>query len=388
MKQLGVVILGSTGSIGTQTLDVIRHLPGRFRVIGLAARSNARLLAEQVEEFAVPYVAFEGGPAPGARARTVSMDEMVHLPGVEVVVVATPGTSALRTTLAAIEAGHRVATANKEVLVAAGELVVAAARRRGGELLPIDSEHNAIWQCLRGEDGRGIAAGASVERIVLTASGGAFRDLPLDQLDAATLEGALRHPIWQMGQKVTIDAATLANKAFEVIEARWLFDVPYERIDVVLHRESVVHSVVQFVDGSSKAQLGLPDMRLPIQYALTYPERAPSQVGHLDLSRLGSLSFAPVENQRYPVFRAIVDAARQGGTCPAVASAANDVGVELFTTGRARFTDIAAVVEAALAAHQRTAHPTVEEIIEAEDAARAFARDWLETRARSTTRVG
>jgi 1-deoxy-D-xylulose-5-phosphate reductoisomerase len=388
VKPIGVAILGSTGSIGTQTLDVIRHLPGRFDVVGLAARNNVGLLAEQVAEFGVPYVAVEGAHSPLDDAHTISMEELVRLPGVDVVVVAIPGTSALRSTLAAIEAGHRVATANKEVLVAAGELVVAAARRRGVELLPIDSEHNAVWQCLRGEDGRGIAAGATVERIVLTASGGAFRDLPLEQMDDATPEGALRHPIWQMGQKVTIDAATLANKAFEVVEARWLFDVPYERIDVVLHRESVVHSVVQFVDGSSKAQLGLPDMRLPIQYALTYPERTPSQVGHLDLARLGSLSFAPVDEQRYPAFRAIVDAGRQGGTCPAAASAANDVGVEQFVAGRAPFTAIAAVIDATLSAHQRIEHPSVDEIIEAEERARDFARGWLERRARSTTTVG
>jgi 1-deoxy-D-xylulose-5-phosphate reductoisomerase len=388
VKPVGVAILGSTGSIGTQTLDVIRHLPGRFRVVGLAAKNNVDLLADQVAEFHVPYVAVDGSSQRIEGARTISKEDLVRLPEVDVVVVATPGTSALRPTLAAIEAGHRVATANKEVLVAAGELVVAAAQRRGVELLPIDSEHNAVWQCLRGEEGRGIAAGATVERIVLTASGGAFRDLPLEQLDVATLEGALRHPIWQMGQKVTIDAATLANKAFEVVEARWLFDVPYERIDVVLHRESVVHSVVQFVDGSSKAQLGLPDMRLPIQYALTYPDRAPSQVAHLDLARLGSLSFAPVDDRRYPVFRAIVEAGRAGGTCPAVASAANDVGVEQFVAGCARFTDIAAVVEATLDKHQRTDQPSVEEIVEAEEQARAFARGWLETRARSTSRGG
>jgi 1-deoxy-D-xylulose-5-phosphate reductoisomerase len=274
------------------------------------------------------------------------------------------------------------------VLVAAGEIVVAAARRRGVELLPIDSEHNAIWQCLRGEDGSGVAAGPSVAKIVLTASGGAFRDLPLDELDGATFEGALQHPIWNMGQKVTIDAATLANKAFEVVEARWLFDVPFERIDVVLHRESVVHSVVQFVDGSSKAQLGVPDMRLPIQYVLTYPERAPGPVRQLDLATVGSLTFAPVDRDRYPLFDVIVGAARRGGTCPAVASAANDVGVEEFSAGRAAFTDIAAVVDTVLAGHVPTRTPTIDDVIAAEDEARQRAREFLTRRARSTPSVG
>lgn len=381
MKRVGLVVLGSTGSIGTQTLDIVRHMPERFKVVGLAARRNRELLEQQVAEFGVAHTSCDD-------AASMPMEEMVQLPGVDVVVVATPGTSALRSTLAAIEAGRRVATANKEVLVAAGEIVVAAARHRGVDLLPIDSEHNAIWQCLRGEDGQGIAAGASVARIVLTASGGAFRDLPLDRLGDATLEGALRHPIWQMGQKVTIDAATLANKAFEVVEARWLFDVRYERIDVVLHRESVVHSVVQFVDGSSKAQLGVPDMRLPIQYALTYPERAPGPVRQLDLASLGSLTFAPLDPARYPVFGAIVEAARRGGTCPAVASAANDVGVEEFAAGRNRFTDIAAVVDAVLALHDSVEHPAVHDVIAAEEDARRRAREWLEKRARSASGVG
>ena len=380
MKKVGIVILGSTGSIGTQTLDVVRNLPDRFKVVGLAARRNRQLLDQQIAEFGVPYASCDDG-------RGVPTEDLVRLPEVDVVVVATPGTAALRATLAAIDAGKRVATANKEVLVAAGEIVVAAARRRGVELLPVDSEHNAIWQCLRGEDGPGIAAGESVSKIVLTASGGAFRDLPMEQLDDATLEGALRHPIWNMGQKVTIDAATLANKAFEVVEARWLFGVPYERIDVVLHRESVVHSVVQFVDGSSKAQLGVPDMRLPIQYALTYPERAPGPVRQLDLAALGALTFAPVDRARYPVFEAIVGAARRGGTYAAAASAANDVGVEEFVAGRARFTDIAAVVDAVIAGHASTASPTIDDVIAAEEDARQSARAWLNKRARSASRV-
>lgn len=384
MSTRGLVVLGSTGSIGTQTLDVVRRLPGRFRVVGLAARANERLLARQVAEFAVPYVAAECHAPVGARV--VPMEELVRLPGVDVVVVATPGTSALRATLAALEAGRRVATANKEVLVAAGALVVDVARRHGAELLPVDSEHSAIWQCLRGEDGTGITAGRSVDRLVLTASGGAFRDLPIEELSRATPDAALRHPVWTMGQKVTIDAATLANKAFEVIEAHWLFGVPYDRIDVVLHRESVVHSIVQFVDGSSKAQLGLPDMRAPIQYALTYPERVAGPIQRLDLGRIGTLSFAPVDHRRYPAFQAIVGAGRMGGTYAAAASAANDVAVELFAGGQVRFTDIASVVEAAIAAHDSIQHPTLDDIVDAEQRARAFARAWLARRVEAAAR--
>lgn len=363
----GLVILGSTGSIGTQTLDVVRALPGRFRVVGLAAGSRVGLLGQQIAEFDVPYAHCAAGVEP---ARSCSMEELVCLPGVDIVVVATTSTAALAATMAAIACGRIVATANKETLVAAGEIVVAAARRHGARLLPIDSEHNAIWQCLRGEEG-GLA------RIALTASGGAFRDLPLDRLSTVTHEQALRHPNWQMGAKVTIDSATLANKAFEVIEARWLFNVPYEQIDVVLHRESVVHSIVQFVDGSSKAQLGLPDMRLPIQYALTYPERVAGPVGNIDLSAMGSLSFAPVEAARYPAFGLIREAARRGATYPAAASAANDVAIEAFASGRLPFTGIAAAIEHVVERHEPLTDGTVAAVLAAEEAARVGAADWV-----------
>jgi 1-deoxy-D-xylulose-5-phosphate reductoisomerase len=373
----GLVLLGSTGSIGRQTLDVVRALPGRFRVVGLAAGSNVALLGQQVAEFRPSHVYCATGGVELDGAQRLPMEELVELPGVDLVVVATTSTSALAATLRAIELGRTVATANKEVLVAAGQIVVAAARRHGARLLPIDSEHSAIWQCLRGEDGGELTAGRSVARIVLTASGGAFRDLPLERLAAVSPADALQHPVWQMGAKITVDSATLANKAFEVIEAHWLFDLAYDRIDVVLHRESVVHSIVQFVDGSSKAQLGRPDMRVPIQYALTYPERVAGPAEHLDLASVGRLSFEPVDMARYPAFGLIREAGQAGGTYPAALSAANDVAVEQFVTGRIGFTRIAETLAATLDAHQPRPDPTLDDLLEAERWARAYAEGRL-----------
>ena len=366
----GIVVLGSTGSIGTQTLDVVRALPDRFRVVGLAAGNNVGLLREQVAELGVEHVACATAvDLPGVRQ--MPMEELVGLPGVDLVVVATSSTTALHATLTALRLGRNVATANKEVLVAAGEIVVETARRAGARLLPIDGEHSAVWQCLRGEEGN------EVTRIVLTASGGAFRDLPLDELDGVTPEQALRHPVWRMGTKITVDAATLANKAFEVIEAHWLFELPYDRIDVAVHRESIVHALVQFADGSSKAQLGLPDMRVPIQYALTYPERVAGPVGHLDVTALGRLTFGPIDHERYPAFGKIVEAGRAGGTYPAVVSAANDEAVDAFLAGRVGFRRIAEALGDALDAHRPVSHPDLDAVIDAEEWARRHVRARL-----------
>ncbi|HEY3081043.1 MAG TPA: 1-deoxy-D-xylulose-5-phosphate reductoisomerase [Chloroflexota bacterium] len=370
MTRRGLVVLGSTGSIGTQTLDVVRAMPSRFRVMGLAGGSNVELLGRQLDEFRVPYYC-ANAPASAGTAELVTMEDLVRLPEVGLVVVATAGTAALAATLTALTLGRAVATANKEVLVAAGELVVATARRHGAALLPIDSEHSAIWQCLRGEESQAVG------RVLLTASGGAFRDLPLEQLEAVSPAAALKHPVWQMGAKITIDAATLVNKAFEVVEAHWLFDLPYDKIDVVIHRESVIHSVVHFVDGSSKAQLGRPDMHVPIQYALTYPERIVNAVPPADLAALGQLSFAPLDHERYPGFGCVMEAARRGGTYPAALSAANDVAVELFLSERARFGDIAETLRACLEAHRSTDHPTLDAVLAAERWARAFTTERL-----------
>ena len=378
-RRLRLVVLGSTGSIGRQTLDVVRSLPGRFTVIGLAAGANVTLLEEQTREFHPRLIRCdrEGEYLRGRiSAAWTTMEEMASHPDADLVVVATVGTTGLAPTLAALRAGKTVALANKEVLVIAGQLITAEANRHKAELRPIDSEHSAIWQCLWGEQPH------SVRRIILTASGGPFRDTPPEELDRVTAEQALRHPNWQMGQKITVDSATLLNKGLECIEARWLFDVPLDCIDVLLHRESIVHSLVEFRDGSVKAQLGVPDMRLPIQCALTYPERVPSTaVPHLDLRHIGALSFGTPDMQRYPCLSLALEAGRRAGTFPAVLCAADEVAIQHFLAGHLRFTDIARVIEDALAAHPGTANPTLDDILAADASARACAEDWIKAKA-------
>lgn len=372
-RVIGVAVLGSTGSIGTQTLDVIRALGGRLRVVALAAGRNTDLLYRQVAEFRPSLVYADAALDPDrlAGAHVVPMEAMAAHPDVDVVLVGTPGAAGLAPTLAALRAGKAVALANKEALVMAGAVLTRAAAEGGGELRPVDSEHSAIWQCLWGEERGGIA------RLILTASGGALRDRPLESLDAVTPEEALRHPTWTMGRKVTVDSATLFNKGLETIEARWLFDVPVERIEVVMHRESIVHSLVEFRDGSVKAQLGLPNMRLPIQCALTYPERLPCPVPRLDLAALGSLQFAPPDFARYPCLALAMEAGRRGGTYPAVLAAADEVAVEEFLAGRIRFTDIPRLIEWVLAAHSPGPEDDLDAVLEADTWARRQARAVL-----------
>ncbi|TMB98921.1 MAG: 1-deoxy-D-xylulose-5-phosphate reductoisomerase [Chloroflexi bacterium] len=375
-----IAVLGSTGSIGRQTLDVVRSLPGLFQVIALAAGSNVTLLEEQAREFR-PRLLYAGREAAyladRIRSRAVAgswaeMEDMAADPDVDVVIVGTVGAAGLPATLAAVRAGKAVAIANKEVLVMAGHLITAEAKRYKAQLRPIDSEHSAVWQCLWGEDP------AAVERIVLTASGGPFRDTPAHELDRVTAEEALRHPNWQMGQKITVDSATLFNKGLECIEARWLFGVPLEHIDVLLHRESIVHSLVEFRDGSLKAQLGVPDMRLPIQCALTYPERVPGgNVPRLDLKRIGSLSFGVPDRKKYPCLALALQAGRAGGTYPAVLAAADEVAVDNFLAGHIRFTDIARAVGDALSAHPGSDNQSLDEVLEADAWARSFTEEWV-----------
>ena len=373
----GVAILGSTGSIGRQTLDVIRQLPGHFRVVALAGGSNHTLLEDQSREFHPDFVWCQDAKrhmdlkaASGKKTRWATMEEMAVHPDVEVVVIGTAGAAGLGPTIAALRAGKAVALANKEVLVMAGHVVTREAERGGGELRPVDSEHSAIWQCLWGED---IAA---VEKLILTASGGAFRDVPVRDLDRVTPRDALRHPTWDMGRKITIDSATLMNKGFEAIEARWLFNVPMDRIEIVMHRESIVHSLVEYADGSVKAQLGEPDMRLPIQCALSYPERiASAGVPKLNLARVKTLSFGEVDLGRYPCLRLALEAGAKGGTWATVLAAADEVAVEQFALGAIGFTDIPKVVDSALSAHSGAADPSLEAILEADAWARAFAMD-------------
>ena len=381
MKTKRLVILGSTGSIGRQTLDVVREQRDRFDVIGLAAGRNATLLEEQAREFKPRLIwssREESRPAlesAGGQARWTPLDEQAAHTSADLVVVGTVGAAGLTPTLAALQAGKSVVLANKEVLVMAGALVTATAKRGGGELLPVDSEHSAIWQCLWGEERSSIA------RIILTASGGAFRDYTVEQLENVTPSEALDHPTWQMGRKITVDSATLMNKGFEAIETRWLFDVPLDRIEIVMHRESIVHSLVEFVDGSVKAQLGEPDMRLPIQVALCYPERvAGPTTTPLDLVRMGELHFEAPEMRKFPALGLALKAGLQGGTYPAALAGADEAAVGHFLAGHLRFTDIPVLLEEALTAHHSSADTDLEAILEADSWARSFADDWVKTK--------
>jgi 1-deoxy-D-xylulose-5-phosphate reductoisomerase len=365
----GVAVLGSTGSIGRQALDVLDRLGDRFRVIALAAHQNANVLAEQSRRFAPAVATLTSGGGDDVLVELASRDD------VEIVVVGTSGIVSLLPVLGALRAGKVVATANKEVLVAAGHLVMPLARELAADrrkqdvrspmgnalawLRPIDSEHSAIWQCLVGERMEDVAG------LVLTASGGPFRDGPLD-LSEVTLEMALRHPTWQMGTKITVDSATLANKGLEVIEAHWLYDAPYDAIEVVIHPQSVVHSAVRFVDGSLKAQLGLPDMRLPIQFALTYPDRYVSPTSAVDLIGAGRLDFTAPDENRFPSLRIAREAGRTGSRASAAYIAADEVAVERFIAGTLGFGAIPRLLEGAVTRFGAGADqaPSASELIE------------------------
>lgn len=372
-RRRGIAVLGSTGSVGTRTLQVLDAFPDAFRVVALAAGRNLTLLDEQVRQFQPAFVCADAEVALGHEwpgARGMPLDEIAAHPDVDVVVVATTSIAALTPALAALRAGKVVALANKEILVMAGRVITDAARAGGGLLYPVDSEHSAIWQCLWGEQAAGI------ERLILTASGGAFRDLPAGDLARVTPAEALHHPTWQMGPKITVDSATLMNKGLETIEARWLFDVPMERVQVLMHRESIVHSLVEFVDGSVKAQLGEPDMRLPILCALSYPRRlANPGVPRLDLAAIGALHFGPVDTGRYPCLAMAMEAGRRGGTYPAVLVGAGEVAVERFLAGEIGFTEMAGVVEEALAAHEPAGDDDLAAVLAAEAWARGRASD-------------
>lgn len=392
VEPLGVALLGSTGSIGVSVVDVLARHPERFRVVVLAAGQRTGVLAEQARRLRPAVVAaaarLDGLELPsGSRAIQVdraALAELVTRPDVDLVVVGTSGLVALRATLAALETGKVVATSNKETLVAAGHLVMPLARRRAAEvasaapddpfanplawLRPIDSEHSAIWQCLVGEDW------ATVRRLFLTASGGPFLEAPLAALAAAGPEAALRHPTWRMGPKISVDSATLVNKGLEVIEAHWLYDVPYEAIEVVIHPQSIVHSLVEFVDGSLKAQLGRPDMRHPIQYALTYPTRLPAPVESLDLAGLGQLDFRAPEPERFPALATAYGAGRLGPRATAALITADEVAVARFLAGEISLPAIAGLLERAVAQFGVGPTPADVEAIEALD---AEVRAWL-----------
>lgn len=377
---INISVLGSTGSIGTQVLDVVRRLgPDMVRVVGLGAQRNAALLIGQALEFKPQLVCIGDdsmhGTVAGAMSgtRVVSgaegFDELAVLPQADRIVVSVAGTPGLSPTLCAIEAGKDVALASKEVLVAAGHLVLQAARRKGLALLPIDSEHSAIFQCTNGEDLDRI------EKIYLTASGGAFRDRPKSELASVTADEALAHPTWKMGPKVTIDSATLMNKGLEIIEAKWLFGVSADKIEVVIHPRSIVHSMVRYCDGSIIAQLGLPDMRLPIQYALLYPERVDTKLPRLDIPEAGPIEFGPVDLEKFECLSLAMEAARVGGTLAVVMNAADEVAVDLFLKGRIGFLDIARVVRETMHKHSPRPSPTLGEIYETDAEARYAAAE-------------
>ncbi len=382
MKNLA--ILGSTGSIGTQTLDVVRDLPEMFRVAVLAANTSDKKLEAQIEEFR-PELAVLADEAAAARLKarykgTTKIlggeDGLVAaavFPAVDMVVTSLMGFAGLAPTLAAIRAGKNIALANKETLVAAGELVRREASAHGAAILPVDSEHSALFQCLQGEKRE------AVESLILTASGGPFRARRKEALAGVSIGDCLKHPTWSMGRKITVDSATLVNKGLEVIEAHWLYDMPYDKIKVVVHPQSIVHSMVAFQDGAVMAQLGVPDMRLPIQYALTYPERMASTLARLDFARLGTLTFEEPDTKTFRGLAIAIEAGRAGGTAPCVMNAANEIAVAAFLDGSIRFLDIYDIIEQTLSA--RSVRPVESfEILREEDAwARAYAVRLLQS---------
>lgn len=383
-----IALLGSTGSVGRQTLDVVRRFPKQFQIVALAARSNVSLLAQQVQEFQPSLVACFADTSEAEQAALTLLPqailgqqgllEVATHPDADVVVAATSGLMGLQPTLAAIGAGKALAIANKETLVMAGHLVMSAAQRAGVQLLPIDSEHSAIWQCLRGEQE------ANIQRLILTASGGPFRKATREQLQHVTVEQALAHPTWRMGPKITIDSATLMNKGLEVIEAHWLFGVPYERIEVVVHTESIVHSMVEYSDGSVKMQASLPSMHLPIMHALSYPQRLKGVdtgfIRPLRWSEVARLNFEPLDIQRFPCFRLALEAAQRGGTYPSALVGADEEAVELFLAGKIGFLEIADVIEAVLERHQSIEQPDIAATIEVSTWARRMARELCKGR--------
>ena len=372
----GLVVLGSTGSIGTQTLDVAQAFPNEFRIVGLAAGNNLELLAKQAEEFDPRAVCFQANgnqtvPSALVSREVCSMEEMVRRTDVDLVMSAAVGEAGLGPTMAALEAGKRVALANKESVVMAGELLTGLARSREVELLPVDSEPSAIWQCLRGE-------GKKVSKLIITASGGAFRHYPLEKLANVTPAQALKHPTWRMGQRITIDSATLMNKAFEVIESHWLFNVPWERIEVVVHPQSIIHSMVEFEDGSVKAQLGPPDMRLPIQHAMFYPDRMYNQnLPRFDPISSSPLTFEPLDQERYPCFYMALEYGRRGGTWPAALCAADEEAVNHFLGGSIGFTEIQQVIQTTMEEHQPVMSPTQDQVLQAASWARGKVQELV-----------
>lgn len=384
MKRITVV--GSTGSVGQNTLRVVEHLSDRFRIFALAANSAVDRLAEQTAAFHPVVVAITdkskvnefrdrcleiGIAIPEVVTGEDGLRQITSASEVDIVVSAAVGAAGLRPTYSAVASGKTVALANKEAMVVAGELLRKTAEKTGAAIIPVDSEHSAVDQCLR--SGRLN----EVRRLILTASGGPFRDTPLEHFSKISPEEALKHPIWQMGKRITIDSATLMNKGLEVIEARWLFNIPGEKIDIMVHPQSVMHSMVEFVDGSIVAQLGTADMRQPIQYALTYPDRLPSPVAPLDWTAIPRLDFVPPDRKKFPCISLAYRAMQIGGTAPAVLNAADEIAVEAFLDRKIPFSDIPKLIETTLGGHKTVEADSIESVAAADRWAREYARQWV-----------
>lgn len=385
MKREGLAILGSTGSIGVQTLDIVRENPDRFEVVTLTANSNWELLARQATEFDADSVVIAderflellraalAGTDVKVYAGSDAVEQASDNTCVDVVVNALVGYAGMMPTLLAARRGKKIALANKESLVAGGSVIIPAALENRAPILPVDSEHSAIFQCLTGEV-------SPVRRLIITCSGGAFRDLPREQLAHVTPEQALRHPQWNMGAKITVDSATLVNKGFEVIEAGWLFGMDADRISVVIHPQSIVHSLVEFEDGALKAQLGLPDMRMPISYALLYPERAVRPAERFSFADHPTLTFGEPDRVKYPALDIAYDCMRRGGTAACTMNGANDVAVAAFLGGRCGYNDIVGAIEYALGKSVFVQSPSAEDLAQTNDEARALAAEYIESK--------
>jgi len=381
-----VILLGSSGSIGESTCKVARALPEKMKIVGLAVAKSTDRLLEQAQEFGVKALAVSDvQAAENVKNRLPSgakfysgpdgLTRMVEDTQADMVLVAIVGTAGLAPALAALQSGKDLAVASKEILVLAGSAVMAEAKKRGKQILPVDSEHNAIFQCLQGANGK------EVRKVILTASGGPFRQSSSKEMEKVTVAQALKHPTWSMWKKITIDSATMFNKGLEMIEAHWLFGLPMSRVDVVVHPQSIVHSMVEFIDGSVLAQLSVTDMCFPIQYAVTYPERMPSGLPPLDLAKLGNLSFEAPDEKRFPALRLAREAGEAGGTLPGVFNAANEVAVEAFLEGRISFPRIWGMVESVMQEHRTEKNPNLESIVAADQWARVQAKAQLGTRA-------
>ena len=405
MKRKRVVVLGATGSIGESALKVARDIPERMEIVGLAANSNAEKLAATANETRAPFVCLVNETKIDTLRRTLEykprifsgdagLCEIASLTDADMVLVAIVGTGGLRPALTAIEAGKDLAVASKEILVMAGEIVMREAREHGVHVLPVDSEHNAIFQCLEGKRSMLYAQRSAlnaesvmldvsdVRRIILTASGGPFRETPRKDFDSITPEQALKHPTWNMGPKITIDSATLFNKGLEMIEAHWLFDVEMKRVEVVIHPQSIVHSMVEFTDGSTLAQLSYSDMCFPIQYAVTWPDRVPNTLPPLDFSKLSKLEFFTPRYKDFPALNLARRAGDTGGTLPAVMNAANEIAVAAFLDRQVRFQQIWHVVEEVMNRHKAVAHPNLDAILEADQWARNEAQGCVKSLSR------